>query len=183
MNPEDENVLPFITELKNKITHPGTLCGSTTFPADLSSHFYGGGGGTRSPPPGPVLPPAPSFPGPGASCGPSGGAFGGLGCGGEGARSTGSMGKLEGLSGRPMPFELKALEVCLDSVSWLGAGCKTSQFIKPYLQLFQVKMEAVAQPEGAGPAACNPSCGPQGAERRAPGAAGSPLARQPARLR
>jgi len=82
MNPEDENVLPFITELKMKISQPSGLAGvGGSFPSALND--LANGKNT-------VMP-------------------------------TRSVAKLENLAALEMPFELKALEVCLDSVgaAWL----------------------------------------------------------------
>jgi magnesium transporter len=79
MNPEDENVLPFITELKMKLTQP-TLAVSGSYPSALNELAS------------------------------------------KAAVSTSkSAAKFENLAALQMPFELKALEVCLDSVSGLLA--------------------------------------------------------------
>jgi hypothetical protein len=78
INPEDENVLPFITELKMKISQP-SLAVSGSYPSALND--LGSGGGAKV-----VIP-------------------------------SRSVAKLETLASLQMPFELKALEVCLDSVS------------------------------------------------------------------
>jgi len=108
MNPEDENVLPFISELKNKITQPslGGLGASPSYPAVLSDLAAIGGGGMQ------------------------GGGLGGGGGGDSqgGGKSAVNLAKLENLQGLQMPFELKALEVCLDSVGLFlgpfgGQGC------------------------------------------------------------
>ncbi len=76
INPEDENVLPFITELKQKLAQP-TINVSASYPGALNE--------VASKPS--ALP--------------------------AGRQNA----KLEGLAALNMPFELKALEVCLDSVS------------------------------------------------------------------
>lgn len=75
INPEDENVLPFISELKLKLSQP-TLNPSASFPSALSEA-------------------------------------------GKNAMANKSNVKLEGLASLQMSFELKALEVCLDSVGSL----------------------------------------------------------------
>ena len=78
MNPEDENVLPFITELKMKLSQPSGLAGvGGSFPSALNDLANGKSA---------VMP-------------------------------TRSAAKLENLAALEMPFELRALEVCLDSVS------------------------------------------------------------------
>ena len=77
INPEDENVLPFITELKMKISQP-SLAVSGSYPSALND--LGSAGGSKV-----VIP-------------------------------SRSVAKLETLASLQMPFELKALEVCLDSV-------------------------------------------------------------------
>lgn len=77
INPEDENVLPFITELKMKISQP-SLAVSGSYPSALNDLA---GGQAK------VMPP------------------------------SRSVAKLETLASLQMPFELKALEVCLDLVS------------------------------------------------------------------
>jgi len=120
MNPEDENVLPFISELKNKISQPavGSLPMSNSYAAGLADLGRGGGGSG------------------GGGLGGSGGGMGGGkgmgdGCSGmTGARSAVNLAKLEGLQGLQMPFELKALEVCLDSVS--GPGVRSFGGVRAY---------------------------------------------------
>jgi len=81
MNPEDENVLPFITELKMKLTQP-TLAVSGSYPAALNELASKAAAATSK-----------------------------------------SAAKFENLAALQMPFELKALEVCLDSVSDEGMVC------------------------------------------------------------
>eukprot|EP00878_Enallax_costatus_P015018 GHUV01015725.1.p1 GENE.GHUV01015725.1~~GHUV01015725.1.p1 ORF type:complete len:308 (+),score=82.34 GHUV01015725.1:374-1297(+) len=75
MNPEDENVLPFITELKMKISQPAIAVGGS-FPAALNEMATG-----------------------------------------KAVMVSRSVAKLETLAALQMPFELKALEVCLDSIA------------------------------------------------------------------
>jgi hypothetical protein len=79
VNPEDENVLAFISELKMKLSQPGGLNVSASYPAALNDLGLPKGMVMRS------------------------------------ANSRSNV-KLEGLAALQMPFELKALEVCLDSV-------------------------------------------------------------------
>jgi hypothetical protein len=111
MNPEDENVLPFITELKNKIAQPagmGALPMSTSYAGGLAELAALGNYHARLGSSGGGVP---------------GGRSGGAGSdGGAPARAAVSQAKLEGLQALQMPFELKALEVCLDSVRHFG-GC------------------------------------------------------------
>jgi hypothetical protein len=115
MNPEDENVLPFISELKNKVAGPGAgaaICLAASCSPDPGAAGAAAAAARASSPPGapPLLPLSPAGPG---------GGLNGL-CG-EAGRSSASLAKFEGLQGRRMPFELKALEVCLESVR----GCRT----------------------------------------------------------
>ena len=76
VNPEDENVLAFISELKMKLSQPGGLNVSASYPTALND----------------------------------------LGMAMRSVASRSNV-KLDGLAALQMPFELKALEVCLDSVS------------------------------------------------------------------
>jgi hypothetical protein len=95
VNPEDENVLPFISELKMKVSQPGLGLGvSASYPAALVELGPGGGPGGEG----------------------GGGAKAGGGLSNRSVASHSNV-KLEGLAALQMPFELKALEVCLDSVS------------------------------------------------------------------
>lgn len=84
INPEDENVLPFITELKMKISQPALAVGGS-YPSALNDL-----GSSKS-----VIP-------------------------------SKSVAKLETLASLQMPFELKALEVCLDSVSSSGVRARAA---------------------------------------------------------
>jgi hypothetical protein len=109
INPEDENVLPFITELKMKISQP-SLAVSGSYPSALND--LGSGGGAKV-----VIP-------------------------------SRSVAKLETLASLQMPFELKALEVCLDSVSapdWQMFACLGIGFRCCVLQLCVEVCSAVAE--------------------------------------
>ena len=107
MNPEDENVLPFISELKNKITQL-PLGGVPSFGAGLSEASGGGasgggGGGGRGV----------SF---GAGVDPHRPPGSAKSAGAPHMPKAVSSAVLDCLAALQMPFELKALEVCLESV-------------------------------------------------------------------